>query len=110
MPPSETPPTWPNLTVTGFGVAVAVALAAAGALDAGAVGAPPPHAPPTNGIAKAAASLCILFPCRGALTRLGAPAPAPCNPPFSAGENAAMLGAGRRGGERRGVLAPARAA
>src|SRR3989441_326579 len=82
MPPSEIPPTWPNLTVTGLGVAVAVALAAAGALDAGAAGAPPPHAPATNRIAKAAVSLCI----------------------------ARMLGRGRWGGERRGVLAPARAA
>src|SRR3989442_8296235 len=82
MPPSEMPPTWPNLTVTGLGVAVAVALAAAGALDAGAAGAPPPHAPATNRIAKAAVSLCI----------------------------ARMLGRGRWGGERRGVLAPASAA
>src|SRR5207253_1159560 len=58
MPPSEMPPTWPNLTVTGFSVAAAVALAAAGALDAGA-GAPPPHAPVMSRIARAAASLCI---------------------------------------------------
>src|SRR5438132_3863210 len=81
MPPSEMPPTWPNLTVTGFSVAAAVALAA-GALDAVAVGGPPPHAPATNRIAKAAASLGI----------------------------ARVLGRGRGGGERRGVLAPARAA
>src|SRR5207244_8743811 len=80
MPPSEMPPTWPNLTVTGFSVAAAVALAAAGALDAGA-GAPPPHAPVMSRIARAAAILGI----------------------------ARMLGRGRGSGERRGVLAPARA-
>src|SRR5438132_8324071 len=81
MPPSEMPPTWPNLTVTGFSVAAAVALAAAGALDADVAGAPPPHAPVMSRIARAAASLCI----------------------------ARMLGRGRGSGERRGVLAPARA-
>src|SRR2546428_2731932 len=81
MPPSEIPPTWPNLTVTGFSVTAAVALAAAGALDADVAGAPPPHAPVMSRIARAAASLCI----------------------------ARMLGRGRGSGERRGVLAPARA-
>src|SRR2546428_1228933 len=82
MPPSEIPPTWPNLTVTGFSVTAAVALAAAGALDAGVAGAPPPHAPVMSRIAKAAASLGI----------------------------ARMLGRGRGSGERRGILAPARTA